>query len=219
MKNKGFSLVEILAVIVIIGILGTMVTIGVTRIARNAYERDLGNLHSSLETTFDNYRTELISSGDTHLSEISIDNNLPMEFNNYITGLSFRGRHLNRTVLFGSTIKLYTKGDILKNENYSNDIAANIDNFDSLTKDEQFILLQEQYIIDSTCIAQSTASNAGQSSETPKNHCKMENESPVPSQDEIKCLKVIYNGETVIDDYGMTPNALVFTPLCKYLSE
>ncbi len=217
MKNKGFTLVEILAVIVILGILATMATIGITRYMKHVYEKDLGNLHSSLETTFTNYRVELANSGDSHLTSVTIDNDVPLEFNKYINDLTFRGGHLNRTVLFGTVINLYTKGTILSNSNYSSDIAKNISNFSSLSDDEQFSLLEKQYIIDGTCMTEASLENVDVTG-TPENHCKMENGQPTPSKDEIICQKVIHNGETVIDDYGNTENALSFNPLCSYLS-
>ena len=64
MKNKGFTLVEILAVIVILGILTTMASLAVTRYRREADQKDLLNLHDALQTSFDNYRTVLAMSGD-----------------------------------------------------------------------------------------------------------------------------------------------------------
>ena len=215
MKNKAFSLVEILAVVIILGVLATMATLGIMRYFKHVRERELSNLHSSLETTFNNYRTELFSSGDSHLINITINNDMPIDFNNYITGLSYNGTHLNRTVLYGTTINLYTKGDILLNEKYSDDIAAGIPNFDSLSAEEQFLSLQTQYIIDDTCLAEST--EVDDNSSMPRNHCKTENGKPIPSKDEIVCQKVIYKGETVIDDYGKTKDALILNHLCSYL--
>ena len=80
MKNKGFTLVEILAVIVILGILTTMVSIAVTRYRKDADEKDLLNLHDAIQTSFTNYRTVLAMSGEIAASELTINSSQSSDF-------------------------------------------------------------------------------------------------------------------------------------------
>lgn len=219
MKNKGFTLVEILAVIVIIGILTTMATLGVTRIRKNADEKDLFNLHSSLETSFENYRTVLAMNGDPQVSIITIDENMPNDFNKYITDLSYNGRRLSRSDLQSTEIRMFEKGAALYDGDYVGDIAASIPNYDSMSSDEQYAALEKQYIIDSTCMVESKVNNPGQEGATIEKHCKKEYGAVVPSKDQITCLRIVYKGNVVVDDYGSTNGALKFNSLCGYMHE
>ncbi len=59
MKNKkGFTLVEVLAVIVILGILGTIAIGSISRYRKNVNEKEKISLRSSITSAFDNYRIE-----------------------------------------------------------------------------------------------------------------------------------------------------------------
>ena len=243
MKNKGFTLVEILAVIVIIGLLVTMATLGITRIRKNADTKDRINLHSSLQTSFENFRTVLVTRGDYDVDKISIDGEMPSDFEKYITDLSYNGHRLSKTDLEGSLIRLYQKGYVLYNDQYTLDIIGNNPNFESLTDDQKYDYIEEQYIKDATCIVESKVVNPGQSGSTIEKYCKtfqhdnyvnyaaenipklLTTTSPYtslpvePSKDEIICLKIKYKGETVIDDWGTEPNALQVNKLCRYMDD
>ena len=219
MKNKGFTLVEILAVIVIIGILTTMATLGVTRIRKNADEKDLFNLHSSLETSFENYRTVLAMNGDPQVKKIIIDDAMPNDFNKYITDLSYNGRRLSKSDLQDTEIALFEKGAALYDSDYIGDIAASIPNYDSMSSEEQDAALEKQYIIDATCMVESKVNNPGQEGATIEKHCKKEYGAFVPSKDQVTCLVIVYKGRVVVDDYGNNDSALKFNSLCGYLNK
>ncbi len=218
MKNKGFTLVEILAVIVIIGILAAMATLGVTRIRKNADQKDLFNLHSSLETSFENFRTVLVMNGDPQVTRLEIGDQTPPAFNKYITDLSYEGHRLSSADLQGTVIEVFEKGNALIDNNYINSITKDIPNYNSLSEEQKFAELEKQYIIDSTCMVESKVVNPGQEGATIEKHCKLADGVPVPSKDEITCLKVRYKGTILVDDYGDTDNALKFNNLCEYAS-
>lgn len=207
MKNKGFTLVEILAVIVILGIITTMASLAVIRYRKEADKKDLLNLHDALQTSFANYRTVLAMSGDVFTGPtLTISSSQFSDFDKYIQDLSYNGRRLGKSNLNGTTITLRKKGDILSNETYK-------------TKGE------EQFIKDATCIVTSEVINPEQSGAKITKHCKKDNRGNImPSQDELICIKVNYSptsdgsdSSIVIDDYGKTDYALSFNELCTYL--
>ncbi|MGN0993145.1 MAG: type II secretion system protein, partial [Bacilli bacterium] len=53
MKNKGFTIMELMAVIVILGILTTLAAVGVTKYRQTVKEKELVNLHSTIEAAYD----------------------------------------------------------------------------------------------------------------------------------------------------------------------
>lgn len=215
MKNKGFTLVEILAVIVIIGILVGIATLGYTRIRKDTDQKDLLNLHSSLETTYANYRTVQAMNGDLTDSGLTIDKNQTSDFDKYITDLAYNGKRLSKEDIDGTNFKTVIKGDIFNNSEYQNYVKARIKNFDSLSQSEQYKELEKQYIIDSTCLVESIIESS--SGNEPIKHCKTTEEGSgekiVGSKAELTCLIVKYKGETVINDYEDSSS---FNKLCKY---
>lgn len=56
MKNKGFTLIEVLATIVIIGLLSSVAIIGVSRYRKQVDEKEKITLHSTIKSAFENYR-------------------------------------------------------------------------------------------------------------------------------------------------------------------
>ncbi len=84
MKNKGFTLIEILAVIVILGIVASIAMISVSRYRSEANKRDLINLYSALETSYNNYRLSVLNKGDMPEDEIFIKNGKLYEDDGFI---------------------------------------------------------------------------------------------------------------------------------------
>ena len=78
MKKNGFTIIELLAVIVILGIISTIATLSVTKYRKNASEKELIVLRETLIDEFNNYRVDnsvleginidIISSKDNRIS-------------------------------------------------------------------------------------------------------------------------------------------------------
>lgn len=58
MKNKGFTIVELMAVIVILGILSSMAMISVSRYRKDVRDTDLVELHQTIDAAYDKYRQD-----------------------------------------------------------------------------------------------------------------------------------------------------------------
>ena len=82
MKNiknkKGFTLVEVLAVIVILGLMASIATISVSRYRKQADEKEITSLRQSIIAAFNNYRlNNSVSKKETiGLSKLKFDNGL-----------------------------------------------------------------------------------------------------------------------------------------------
>lgn len=198
MKNNGFTLVEVLAVVVIISILSGMAMIGVTRYRTEANEKDLLNLHSSLETAYDNYRSNTILDGDDGLSDIIIGSGSSF-FDKYIEGLSYDGEKLSIADLGGTEIHLVNKAGLLSNSDYTTG-----------RNDQDFIK-------DGACLVDSEVDAANEI----EKKCKTdESGNRIPSNEDLICIKVKYKDTILIDDYKQDNDKsdyVAFNKLCKYL--
>lgn len=225
MKNKGFTLVEILAVIVILGLLATMAGLSITRYRKQVDEKDLLNLHSAIKTSFANYRTVLAQSGEV-IDSITISSGSTTPFDRYFEDLSYNGERLSKEDLEGTKIELKNKGTVLYNPEYINAVKKRIKNFDTLSAEAQEEELEKQYIIDATCMVTSTVTEINPSTNTDtktaeiNKSCKKGSDGKyIPSSDELICLSVWYKGQHVIDDRYEQGGAKSFNELCKYISE
>lgn len=136
MKNKGFTLIEVLAVIVILGVISTIAMISITRYRKEADDKDLANLYSAVQTSYDNYRLNVLSNGEEPensfvikdgkvykedgTTEIS-NSNILMFFND----LAYSGNPLKSDEI-EVTIKNRVKGDLLNKEAYKEEINEKI---------------------------------------------------------------------------------------------
>ena len=124
MKNKGFTIVELLAVIVILGILSTIALVSVSRYRKDARDMDLTELHSSIEATYDKYRQDMIMKGQVPETKIVLNDDMKEEEKSYFGEFTFDGKRLTQEELTGSTITLVKKGDLLGMDSYTQHLSA-----------------------------------------------------------------------------------------------
>lgn len=192
MKNKGFTLVEMLAVIVILGLLSSIAMISYTRYRQEVREKELINLYSTIEVAYDKYRSDLLMKGEDYEKTLTIKNMDVAIFNKYFSKLSYDGKYLTKEELGGTTFSLKIKGDLLKKETYN-------------TTDGDFVS-------DGTCQIKA-AEESGNDVDTSKYECEKDGSgNSVPSKEELLCVKVKKGSDTLIDDYVDGSKR----PLCKY---
>ena len=202
MKNKGFTIVELLAVIVILGILSTIALVSVSRYRKDARDMDLTELHSSIEATYDKYRQDMIMKGQVPKTKIVLNDNMKEEEKSYFGEFTFDGKSLTQEELTGSTITLVKKGDLLEKTSYTRKFSS----------DEE---REEQYIKDGACLIETSIKTVGETQEIVKNCKKDSEENPIHSEEEMLCIKIMRNGDEIINDFS-NDTSLSQRPLCKY---
>lgn len=202
MKNKGFTIVELLAVIVILGILSTIALVSVSRYRKDARDMDLTELHSSIEATYDKYRQDMIMKGQVPETKIKFATSMKDEEKSYFGEFTFDGKRLTQEELTGSTITLVKKGDLLNKDSYTR----------QLSNDEE---REEQYIKDGACLIETSIKTTGKTQEIVKK-CKKDSEkNPISSEEEMLCIKIMRNNDEIINDFS-NDTGLSQRPLCKY---
>ena len=201
MKNKGFTIVELLAVIVILGILSTIALVSVSRYRKDARDMDLTELHSSIEATYDKYRQDMIMKGQVPETKIVLNDDMKEEEKSYFGEFTFDGKRLTQEELTGSTITLVKKGDLLGMDSYTQHLSA----------EKQ----EEQYIKDGACLIETSIKTTGETQEIVKNCKKDSEEKPIPSEEEMLCIKIMRNNDEIINDFS-GDTSLSQRLLCKY---
>lgn len=206
MNKKGFTFVELLAVIVILSIITTLTVVSYRNYTKQAKERELVALRETIESAFNNYRTKNIYNGseleyekEYKLSELVSKGYIPK-------GLNYNKETLSNEDLENSYIKVVKKGkdigDYLNKQNCK---------FEEMLKygickteiDEDSIQIDgDNNIKSDEIVTKCTTSDAGSLT----NYC-LENGKRVivyPSEADAFCLKVVLtnsNGtKTLIND-------------------
>lgn len=186
MKNKGFTIVELMAIIVILGILSTIAIVGVSRYRKEVRDKELIQLHSTIEAAYDTYRQGQIGKYE---KDITISSTSSSEaYNSYFEELSFNGQRLSLKDINGSEFSLKIKGNLLKEAKYTNKRTT-----------------EENKIADGTCLVTTTVKD-----NQIKKSCQENNGAIEPSKEELLCIILKVNGEEVINDYENSNS------LCKY---
>lgn len=208
MNKKGFTLIEVMAVIVILGILSTVATMEVTKYRRYTNEKEIVNLRSTIEDCFDDYRNAKILSGNIPEKSISTadDNQKEQIFKKFFNELSYDGKKID---IDNTTIKLdlKVKGDLIDTDtsgtyNYSTKYPQNDENL-------------KQYAKDKTCLIESTGN--GKEDNEVTSQCI----TPVqPSKEEVLCIYLKVNEKTLMDDLGTKDSKMANTNnLCCYFNK
>lgn len=194
MKNRGFTIMELLAVIVILGVLSSLVVIGVTKYRQDVKKKELINLHSTIEAAYDKYRSDLVMSGGSVSKKIDFNNIDTNIFDKYFSDFSYSGNRLTKEDLRNSVFTLEVKGDLLNNSDYVSGKT------------------EDHFVKDGTCVVDSSVDK---DNDNIVKFCKDSNGNYIPSQEEILCIELTVNGEKLIDDYG--ENSM--QPLCVYFNQ
>ena len=208
MKNKGFTIMELMAVIVILGILSTLAVVGVTKYRQTVKEKELVNLHSTIESAYDKYRSNTIMSGGSAYKEIDFNNNniededFNKYFNKYFSDFTYSGNRLTKNDLEGSVFSLNIKGDLLDNASYITD-----------TKKSETVFVKDGTCLVGSEISDGTSGDSAQAKEIVKSCKENEKGKLIPSQEEILCIKLVVNKEVLINDFDPDKS---MQPLCKY---
>ena len=204
MKNKGFTIMELMAVIVILGILSTLAVVGVTKYRQTVKEKELVNLHSTIEAAYDKYRSNTIMSGGSASKEIDFNNIEDDVFNKYFSDFTYSGNRLTKSDLEGSVFSLNIKGDLLDNDSYIRD-----------TENSETVFVKDGTCLVGSEISEVTSEDPTQAKEIVKS-CKENGDSFIPSQEEILCIKLVVNNEELINDFDIDKS---MQPLCVYFAD
>ena len=203
MKNKGFTIVELMAVIVILGILSSMALISVSRYRKDVRDTDLVELHQTIDAAYDKYRQDNLIKGASYKTNLTFeDKDMNNDtFNTYFSEFTFDGKRLTKNELKGSVLNLVSKGELLSNNDYKTSVNSS----------------EEKYVEDGACLVESTVTKIEGTSQIKKS-CKEDSDGNImPSQEEILCIVIKRGDDTIIDDYSNDKN-LTQRPLCKYLT-
>ena len=199
MKNKGFTIVELMAVIVILGILSSMAMISVSKYRKDVRDTDLVELHQTIDAAYDKYRQDNLIKG-AYKKELTFEGMNNDTFNTYFSEFTFDGKRLTKNELKGSMLNLVSKGGLLLNNNYKTSVKNN----------------EDKYVEDGACLVESTVTKIEETSQIKKSCKKDSDRNIMPSQEEILCIVIKRDGKYIINDYSSDEN-LTQRPLCKYL--
>lgn len=205
MKNKGFTIVELMAVIVILGILSSIALVNVSKYRKDVRDTDLVGLHGTVETMYDKYRQDKLRRGESYAKSINFSELSEDDFNSYFSEFTFDGKRLTKEQLEGSSLRLVVKGNLINNDSYISEKNENV------------------YIEDGVCMVESTAEDSFQEGTEEDNKiiksCKKDsNDNIIPSLEEMLCVVIKRGDETIIDDYSEN-TSLSQRPLCQYFSD
>ena len=181
MNRSGFTIIEILAVVVILSILSSLAVVGVTRYRQEVKKKEIINLHSTIEAAYDDYRSNYYLKGKTPESTMDFCTDGKM-----IMDIAYNGERLNCSdISSNSFLSIKVKGDLLDSNRY---------NYIGSGKSE------EELIKDGICLVNVEKVKEG-NQDILKKSCAKSNGEIVPSKEEITCIYLKVKDEEVIDDF------------------
>lgn len=179
MNNKGFTIIEVLAVVIILGILTSIAVISVSKYRQDVDDNELVNLHSTIEAAYDNYRSDVVLTGGIPKTTINFESDTDI-VNKYFDDLTYSGSPLKISNLKGSVLELRVKGDLLQKTSYIEDERDHVKDGTCLIKAEIEVINGEKKII---------------------NSCELGSSGELPSQEEMLCIVLKRGTRTIINDY------------------
>lgn len=116
MNKKGFTFVELLAVIVILSIITTLTVVSYRSYTKQAKEKELVAVRKTIESAYNNYRTKNLYNGGTVKDTITLSELVSL---GYIPkGFNYNKVQFNSKDLSNSSITVVKKGSIINNYLY-----------------------------------------------------------------------------------------------------
>lgn len=189
MKKNGFTLVEVLAVIVILGILSSMAVLSVSQYRLKVKEKEKVNLHATIEAAYDNMRRNAVLKNGTIYENFCNGENIVFNISYNGDSLSCKSGDVNQ---ISGTMKLYVKGKLIGK--YSD---------------------EENMIKDGICKVSTNKSGESLSYSCERD----DRGNIVPSEEEILCVKLSYENkydsegnQDILNDYNTNS-------ICKQFEE
>jgi prepilin-type N-terminal cleavage/methylation domain-containing protein len=109
MNKKGFTFVELLAVIVILSIITTLTVVSYRSYTKKAKEKELVAVRETIESAYNNYRTKTLYNGGDVIESISLS-----DLEGYIPdGFNYNKEQFTSEDLAKSSIKVVKKGSVI----------------------------------------------------------------------------------------------------------
>ena len=225
MNKKGFTLVEILAVIVILAVLAGIATMSVTRYQALVREKEAVHLHSEIESNYSNLilNDKANDSGKVRFCSRGY----------IIMSISYDGKRLgcrndnNADIRLnnGSYLISKNKGDLLNNSAYREAAQARTEVKDEDGQVVKRKTLEEIFVEDGVCMVevdearQKLNQDGTETKSDLKQTCiKDNNENFIKSTNSVLCIKLIRpDGSAIINDFDTSNEKN--TSFCKYFGE
>jgi prepilin-type N-terminal cleavage/methylation domain-containing protein len=123
MNKKGFTFVELLAVIVILSIITTLTVVSYRNYTKQAKEKELVAVRETIESAYNNYRTKNLYNGGTVKDTITLSELVSL---GYIPkGFNYNKEQFSSKDLGDSSITVVKKGSIINNYLYESNNMKN----------------------------------------------------------------------------------------------
>ena len=190
MNKKGFTFVELLAVIVILSIITTLTVVSYRNYTKQAKEKELVAVRKTIESAYNNYRTKNLYNGGTVKDTITLSELVSL---GYIPkGFNYNKEQFSSNDLSNSSITVVKKG-----KDINNYLNGGVCNFKDMLKygicktevDDTSISIDGNNIDTDSMTFKCVTADAGSLT----NYCTDNGKRVIvyPSEDDAFCLKVV----------------------------